>query len=388
MKNFILQAVTEQNHISAINELLSATDSEDIIFSSAFMTEAGLSVLEESLKPVAAKATVFAGIRNGITTAQGLERALTIGCKVMAVDTGSRLRIFHPKLYFSRSAAEACLIIGSANLTLGGLNSNIEASLCQSLALSDTDDAALADQVSQKFAAMIADYPEHVFQIENTDQIDDLLVTGRVIDEGVTRRPEASGASADREGDQLPRMKLKTPPIRSKKSAKKVVAKLQPATAPITDSGKAVRSPDSGLELVWESSPLVRRDLDIPLASGTNLTGSMLLKKGNSDIDQQTYFRASVFNDLDWKPDDRTAGKELAEADFQIIIRGVDYGVHTLTVTNDTRTNTRSYEQKQPMSAIRWGEARPLIAKSDLLERTMLIYKDDSEDGLFVIAID
>jgi len=387
MKNFILQAVTNENHISAINDLLSATNPGDIIFSSAFMTEAGLSVLEDALTPVAAQATIFAGIRNGITTAQGLEKALSLGCKVMAVDTGSRRRIFHPKLYFSRNAAEACLIIGSANLTLGGLNSNIEASLCQTLALSSTDEAALADQVSQKFTKMISDFPDHVIQITTTAQIDDLLITGRVIDEGATRPPEASGSSANRDGDQLPYMKLKTPLIRAQRPKKKAATTAKAAT-PKTDSGKAVRPPDSGLELVWESSPLVRRDLDIPLESGTNLTGSMLLKKGNSDIDQQSYFRTSVFNDLDWKPDSRTAGKELADAEFQIIIRGVDYGVHKLIVTNDTRTNTVSYKQKQPMSALRWGDARPLIAKTDLLERTMLLYRDTDEDDLFVMDID
>ena len=38
----------------------------------------------------------------------------------------------------------------------------------------------------------------------------------------------------------------------------------------------------------------------------------MLLKKGNSDIDQQTYFRSEVFNNLEWEPNPRTEGKELS----------------------------------------------------------------------------
>ena len=101
------------------------------------------------------------------------------------------------------------------------------------------------------------------------------------------------------------------------------------------------------------------------------ITGSILLKKGTNDIDVRTYFRAEVFGQLTWLADPRTAGKELAEANFQIVISSVDYGMHRLTVTHDTRTNTRSYDRHQPMSGLRWGTARPLIAKEDLLDRMM-----------------
>ena len=40
------------------------------------------------------------------------------------------------------------------------------------------------------------------------------------------------------------------------------------------------------------------------------------------------------------------------------------------------------------MSAIRWGAARALISREDLLDRTMLLYRDNSEDENFVIEID
>ena len=160
-----------------------------------------------------------------------------------------------------------------------------------------------------------------------------------------------------------------------------------PAAAPAPVVA-AVALPRERLELVWESSPLTRRDLTIPKDANTHQTGSMLFKRGNSDIDQQTYFKVSVFNNLNWLPDPGTAGKELADANFQIVIRDIDYGIHRLIVTNDTRTNTRSYEQRQPMSAIRWGAARALISREDLLDRTMLLYRDNSEDENFVIEID
>lgn len=385
MKNFILQAVTSQNHIDAVSDLLSEGTPTRVIISTAFMSEAGISALEMVMQKVADKTEMYVGIRNGITTAQALQKALEIGCKVYAVDTGTRTRIFHPKMYFSLGEDNGQLIIGSANLTLGGLNSNIEASLFETLDFENDDDAGLAKQITDRFDAMVADYPRHVISITDQDQIDDLLATGRVIDEADVRLPTAVGSSKDRDHDDIPTMAFKTKILRRAGAGKPKSAK---PSAPRTNSGKPIRAGSGGLGLAWESSPLTRRDLDIPIAEGTHGTGSMLWKKGNSEIDQQTYFRAEVFSELDWKPDPRTAGKEFAEGMFQIVIRGVDYGLHQLIVTNDTRTNTRSYEQRQPMSAVRWGEARPLIAREDLLERTMRLYSDPDEKDVFVIDID
>lgn len=384
MKSFILQAVADENHASAVNNLLASGTSDKFIVSTAFMTEAGLSLIRETLASVAEKTEVFVGIRNGITTAQSLEFALEMGCRVFTVDTGLRTRIFHPKLYYGASSKSAEIIVGSANLTVGGLSGNIEASLHEILSLDAAQDHAFAEQLEEKFAALKNDYPDHVVQIVDQAGIDDLLGSGRVIDEDAVSRPAVSGSSSNRENDQLRRMALARV-LRPKrtKTTRKVA---QPVAQ--TASRKPVKPTGSGLVLLWESGELKRRDLDIPVSANTNQTGSMLWKKGNSDIDQQTYFRDSVFHELDWRPDQRTDGKELAEADFQIVIRGIDYGVHTLTITHDNRTDTRSYAQKQPMSAVRWGEARSLIAREDLLERTMRLYRDPVADSVFVIDID
>ncbi|HCP82699.1 MAG TPA: hypothetical protein DIT67_14435 [Octadecabacter sp.] len=385
MKNFILQAVTPENHIEAVSNLLTDDTPTRVIISTAFMSESGLSSIEEAMQKVADKTEMYVGIRNGITTAQALEKALAIGCKLYAVDTGSRTRIFHPKMYFSVGKDAGQIIIGSANLTLGGLNSNIEASLFEALDLADSKDAGLVEQITERFDAMLSDYPKHVFEVTSQAQIDDLLVAGRVIDEGDITRPSAVGASKDRDRDDIPTMAFRTKLLRRAVARKAKAAK---PPAPKTDSGKPIKVSSGGLEFVWESSPLTRRDLDIPIAKGTHATGSMLWKKGNSEIDQQTYFRSDVFDKLDWRADPKLAGKELAEATFQIVIRGVDYGLHELTVTNDTRTDTASYKQRQPMSAVRWGEARPLIARDDLLERSMRLYRDPDDEGVFVIDID
>ena len=150
----------------------------------AFMNERGLSVLNDALAPVAPLTTLLTGIRNGITSAQGLQKSLEIGCTTYAVDTGSRAVIFHPKIYFSRNNNEARLIIGSSNLTIGGLNSNIEASLFLTMELSEPDNAALVAELEGKIDDMIAEYDEHVFLVSDNSLIQ------RLLDGGVARLVE------------------------------------------------------------------------------------------------------------------------------------------------------------------------------------------------------
>ena len=114
---------------------------------------------------------------------------------------------------------------------------------------------------------------------------------------------------------------------------------------------------------IWKSKPLVRRDLNLPDSKGTNPTGSMLLKKGLYDIDQQTYFRYEAFANHEWTS---RKGKpsyfEYAEVNFRFVVNGIDYGVHRLEIKFDSRTNTATYLQKQPMASISWGECKQFLA--------------------------
>ncbi|MCY4519432.1 MAG: phospholipase D family protein [Caldilineaceae bacterium] len=381
MKTLILQAVTDQHHLSALQDLLAMEPAGDIILSSAFVTEAGLSLLADALEPVAHCTTLFAGIRNGITTAQGLARALALGCTLHVVDTGSRTPIFHTKLYFHRNEAQAQVIVGSANLTVAGLTANIEASLYQELDLAVGADAALAAQIDQRFRDMPKEFPEHVLRIDTQDQIETLLQQGRVMDEDrALLQPPAPAPGHERTSGFLPRMRLRTHAPRK--------AGGQRRTATKSRTRERQPAPAGDLELLWESPPLKRRDLNIPTSAKTNPTGSMLWKKGQNDIDPKHYFRHQVFQKLEWRPHPRIQGKEMAEAHFQLVVGGVDCGVYRLTLSHDTRTDTASYRQNQPMSSLHWGAAKPFVAREELLDRTLRLYRHAADFTTFVIDID
>ena len=99
MKQFLLQAVQDEDHLVPAQEIFQVPYLELAIIGTAFMTATGLSLLQDTLEPIADRMRLFVGIRNGVTTVQSIQKALEIGCETYMVDTGSRTRIFHPKLY-------------------------------------------------------------------------------------------------------------------------------------------------------------------------------------------------------------------------------------------------------------------------------------------------
>ena len=388
-KTFLLQAVTEDSHVSAVREVLGIPDPERVLIGAAFLNEGGLSILHDLLVPIAQQATVVTGIRNGITSAQGLKRCLEIGCRTYAVDTGSRAVLFHPKIYLSRNASEARLIVGSANLTHGGLNSNVEASILLKVARDEPEWTSLVTAMEDKIDGMIAEYPEHVVVIADNADIERLLVSGRVVDESITPGPITSGSSIRPDLDTISRMPLKTTSIARPRIERFPIATPDVQTIPPPVGGAT--PVQERLALVWQSNPLTRRDLTIPTGSNTNRTGSMLFGRGAMDgIDHRHYFRDQVFANLDWQSD-AAAGRghlERAQARFQFVIRDVSYGIFNLRLSHNSRTDTKSYEQRNSMTQLHWGGARRIIASETLLERTLYMYRDEGDRDLFVLEID
>jgi HKD family nuclease len=387
--DFILQAVTTANHAKALQALLALPNPTEVLVSVAFVREPGLDAVEAAIKPVANKAKFFIGIRNDITSIQAVKRLLAMKVKLYAVDTGSRNILFHPKLYMAASVNKATVIIGSANLTFGGLHNNIEVSTYMDLDLSNAADKKFRDNVTKAFATMLKNHPQHVFLIKDNKHAEELFESGRLSDEKFIPAPSTT-SSVKGERDDLPRMKL-THTIRQRIMVP--VIKAAPATRPkkpakaapsvATPSVSAVRY------LVWESKLLSERDLNIPTGANTAATGSMGLKKGAfDDIDQRHYFRDEVFADLTWTPDPPPKKWERAYAEFELVVKNLNYGVFNLRLSNNTDQNSISYQQKNFMTQLHWGDTKKYIAKTDLLGRILYLYRKDTTPPEFTIEID
>lgn len=92
----------------------------------AFANYGGISGLSQELvKSSITEKQIIVGIDNRITSVEALDELIRLGfsCKV---SHNSSSFIFHPKLYLFENENEYCLIIGSGNLTTGGLVYNDE----------------------------------------------------------------------------------------------------------------------------------------------------------------------------------------------------------------------------------------------------------------------
>jgi len=122
------------DHARAITEILE--DADQILIAVAFLKTGGADLLGAILEKrlgAGAEAEIFIGTDFFLTQPAALKRLLTLkdrypACRVMVADQTSAT--FHPKAYVARKGAEYLSLIGSANLTAGGLHSNEELSLC------------------------------------------------------------------------------------------------------------------------------------------------------------------------------------------------------------------------------------------------------------------
>lgn len=352
----LLQGVTEETHAQALQRLLARPGIERVVMSVAFVSEGGVRMAEAALRPHAAVTQAFAGVRNDVTSYQGLVRLhALLGAGLHTVDTGRRRVVYHPKLVLARAGRWTGLLVGSANLTGGGMHDNIEAGVLLELENGE------ADALEARLLGLPAEFPENVRAVGGVGDLDRLLAEGLVIDERVRRANEAGRPET---GERVPPMRLRTParPMRRRVAAR--------------------------LELVWESKPLTRRDLTIPGAEGTHATGSMNLDKGllDADVDHRHYFRDEVFAGLSWRP--RTGTVEEAVARVALRLKGVDAGIFEVAISHTTSTASAAYRQRNAMTRLRWGAMRDWIAREDLIGRTLSLYRVADGGAGFRIEID
>lgn len=381
----ILQGITKRTHAAMLDDMFSV-EVERAIISVAFVSQDGVNHIEPLLAAHAEKIIVFAGIRNEITSAQALKRLLEIGVSLYAVDTGSRGLLFHPKLYHVRGSDMVSLSVGSANLTLGGMNNNIEAGILLELSLGDKDHSAFVEKLETSFDGLAAAHPGNVFEIVDEAAVDQLLDAGRLIAETAAPPPRVITKAKAGSTDPTPRMKMQPKPVRGKVKSKVPVQLVPTATAAKGNAAGASTTIAPELELVWESKPLSRRSLGIPTGQNSNPTGSTTLGSGSfTHIDRVTYFRNDLFGHLKWTLNGTI---ETASQPFDLVVKGVVLGTFNLTLRHSlTRAAAAAIDNNSPTS-LSWNEARPLVAREDLLDRTMRVRRSIADPSEFQIEID
>ena len=384
MNRFILQGLNrEDDHISALEHVFSLSPIEKGIIATAFMNSVGATLLVSILENNVDRFDIFVGIRNGITSKQALDILMRHGFSPYIVDTASQAYIFHPKVYLASNFTTARLIVGSANATTGGLARNVEASLCSDISMETGSE--LINSVYNDFEELKRDYPDNIFRISLAD-LDRFVENGLLVDETHTYRTGATRAHNVNREEARPIMRLRT--RRLPRALR--TAHTPERREPVADTALVITTV-TNQNLLWRSGRLNRRDLNIPTGTNTNRTGSMLFKRGDpsQNIDQRVYFRQEVFANQNWEFDrnPRYNYMERCFCNFRFVIKGIDYGVYTLKLSHNTRTDTATYAQRNSMTQIHWGDALPLIAREDLLDSICCLYAPE-DDGVFTLVFD
>ena len=111
---------------------------EKASISVAYLKKSGVELIKQSLdenKDSNAKISIITSLDFGITNVEGLRESLNMGMKCGIMHD----KKFHPKLYiFEMGEGNAAMIVGSSNLSNGGLSTNYEANLVISGKVSDS----------------------------------------------------------------------------------------------------------------------------------------------------------------------------------------------------------------------------------------------------------
>lgn len=254
----IFQPVMAGNqHVNQFTSLVGEPWATDFLLSSAFSNLAGVKAVSAAVAPISGQCRIFIGVRNGSTTAQSLAALLRLGVDLYGVDTATRSRIFHPKLYLARGGNRSRAIIGSANLTHAGLFNNIEAGADIDLDLTDQCDTDFLDAFLSGFKDLVVNHPDHCFPITSGRQIIDLMRQGLLEEE---RNPETQTAlGAGKQGAKTIKPPIGLPLTAPQKNIK--IRKPKPPAA--AAAGGTASAPPTYGQLVWVKPKLPATDLKL-----------------------------------------------------------------------------------------------------------------------------
>lgn len=120
------------NHKHVIEKNMTSAD--EVVICTAFFKKSSLSKsILKNARRLKKKMTMFVGIDFFQTEPDALQKMRSLGINLFIVHSSELSVTFHPKLYLFKNSEAAFAIIGSANMTKGGLETNYELSSCISV---------------------------------------------------------------------------------------------------------------------------------------------------------------------------------------------------------------------------------------------------------------
>ena len=152
---------SEQTHKSIIDRLLDTSD--EIIICVAFLKLSGLNKIIDKLRQKKNKSTFHVGTDFYLTEPSAIRKLFNDGHIIYI--TNKENATYHPKIFYFKNKESVSILIGSANLTSGGLETNIEASLYI--------DTVTNSDIDNEFKSLLSSFKQYSIHVKNEQIISD-----------------------------------------------------------------------------------------------------------------------------------------------------------------------------------------------------------------------
>ena len=331
------------------------------------------------------------GIDHRGTSIEGLNSLLE------AVGPGGDIRVFHnetystyhPKVYVFEDSSSASIVVGSGNMTQGGLYTNYEAHAEITLDLSLAEDQQVLTDNRNFFDALLGQ--QDLVRQLTPSFLTELIDSGYIVSEIKSRDDAADdeansddGQDRDQEGTaRLFRgLLIQGPPPAP-------VGDIAPVddTAPVDDVAPVddIAPEDDVAPVDAQGANGGRGALKwskiLPATDAQRQTGHVtgvvrLSSAGWSDqgtiVRTETYFREQLFGAFPWIIVQDYPEKEEINVPFHVVVLGEDWGVRTLTISHQPR---RAAGQSNVTTVLHLGPLTGAIRDANVVGRTLNLYE-------------
>lgn len=283
-----------------LTRALADPDIDSFLMCTAWVRSSGIDRLAtslENLRSRGGRAEAVIGVDYRGSSRQGLREALRVFDRVDVVKDVEG-RTFHPKLYVARGPKKAHLLVGSNNLTGGGLFFNYEAAMACTLGASRSDVAILA-QIDEYVADLRSD--KAICIRLNSKKLGSLVRSRMLEDERSARQHHAredelrKGAKRSGLFTRSQRAKRAAPPFERRDPLKRASKKRRGQPRAPKPFVARKLGPDSW----WKK---LGRGEAQRLSPGGHSTGAIrITRPAGTELDPGDFFRRQLFDTASWQ---------------------------------------------------------------------------------------
>jgi hypothetical protein len=367
---FLSQPLASSESLDTFIDILVDPEITTLSVVTAWAKRSGLARVEERLSVFRARGgtvQMIVGVSEGGATKEGLQLAMEVSDEVFVFHDPRRT--FHPKVFLAGGASRREMLVGSSNMTAGGLGWNYESSLWLS-EVGTTISEPFTD-ASQWIKALLVQ-PMSCKRLD-ASLLSDLLSSAdiRIGSEAAARRVSMNPNTPE-DSDSIATGSVKglfsASAMVMRQLPKRPDASIAPAvspSSPMTPTGasaapSATPTPPLTTPLLLSAAPVIRRwsrDLDNTaaqqvLSSTSNPTGNLRLTQAGHGLRHETYFYNDLFGGLPWAPTFGKATEQEVLVDFDCIVGSTTLGIVTLRISHDP---SRISGQANVPSVLHWG---------------------------------